>query len=469
MLRNSAAVLSTGFAVRLLAFAAFLLISNALGAAQLGTFAVVLAAVEVGRQLTDFGLTPATVRRLGVAPRESWPGILASGLAIRLAAAAAGYLLLLASTLHPALTPMRPLFAGAGVVLFSGAVASGLSVPFQASLRMGALFRVHAAAALLYLAMALAGAAQGWTVGAFVAAYVVYDVVGAAGVLLLFLRHFRLERVRSPVEGRRLASDAIGMGLVAVISLLYFRLDLFMLEAMRGGEPVGHYALAFRMSDAFLLLSIAVSASAFPRFVALSGDLSDPRLHRTFGLLYRGSVALGSILALTVSLAAPPTLALLLPEYSETGVLLAVLVWSLVFVFANYQTVDLLMALGRTRTVAHIALLNLLVNVAGNLLLIPRYGALGAAAVTVLTEGTNAAMQAWYLDRRLGVRVPLRVWALPGVSAAILLAYHLGASPAALVPVAVVGAGYSVYRMRSSLPGTDGQLRLLRGIARSPL
>lgn len=425
MARNSLAVLSGGVAVRGSAFLAFLLLARGLPPAQLGVFALVVATVEVVRQLTELGLTTATVRRLSALPAEAWPATVAAGLALRLLGAVAGFLALAALSLLPALAPERPLFLIGGALLFTGAVAAGLTAPFQASLEMGRLWRVHLFAGVVYLAAVAWGVRAGWSVAAFLAAYAGQELVAALGIAARFFRRHRLEGGGLHAESLVLARSAVWIGLLTTLVLLYFRLDVFMLEALRGSEAVGQYALAFRVSEALLLVATALSASTFPRLAALAASAPSPAVEHAFGRLYRGACLVGTGLALAASLAAPPLLGLVSPAYAEGARLAGVLVWSVAFMFVNIQTADLLIATGRTRVVAGIALGNLSLNAMANFLLIPPLGALGAVLATVLTEGVNFVVQGWYVSRRVGIPLPARAALAVGVAAAAGVAWHL--------------------------------------------
>lgn len=444
MVLNSIAVFSTGAGVRTLGFVAFVLLVRVLSPSDMGTFALVLAVVEVVRQITELGIGSATVRALARADDEAWPRVGAAGLALRLAGATVGYLILAAATLHPSLESRAPLFLLAGLSLFIGAVANGLITAFQARLGMGRLLPVHLTGASLYLAIVAWGAWHGWGVAEFLGAYVAQEAAAAIGVAVLFARRYRFALAGWLSSAPGLARDAVALGFLGVIVLLYFRLDVFMLEAIRGSDAVGEYAFAFRISEAFLLISAAVSASVFPRFAALVGK-DDHALAHFFGRMYCGAVVFGGTLALAVSVAITPVLEVLAPQYTGTGPLAVVLVWAFVFMFANAQTVDLLVAVGRTRAVTWIAVVNLCVNAVGNAILIPRYGALGAAAATVLTEAVNALAQAWFVRARLRIAVPIVAWLWPAALAIGALLYRLEAGGNAVAACAALAGGVALW------------------------
>lgn len=451
MVRNSAAALLIGAAPRAATLVSFFLLARVLPPRELGTLAFVLAVIDVARQLTEVGLGPASIRRLSGTSRETWHSAITAGLWIRLAAAALAYLAIAGLTFLPALSAMRPLFLIAGVVLFAGALTNTVTVPFQASLEMSRLWPGHGLSSIIFLGLVVWGTYHEWSVQDFVIATLVREAVLTCGVFAAFRSQFTFGFATVRDEALLLLSSAAVIGLLQFIVLLYFRLDVVMLQLLRGSTAVGQYSLAFRATEAFLLIAAAVSSSVFPRLAAIAEQGSAPLLIRAFAPIYQLSCLAGITIALSVSIATPLAARFFPPPYQEAALLTRVLIWSVAFMFANIQSADALVALGDAGAVTRIALVNLGLNVILNLLLIPAYGALGAVFATVATEGLNAAMQAAYLRWRFGLR-----FSRAALLAALLLGSVGAFSLAALSPL--VGAlaffgtlivlGASVHRSR---------------------
>lgn len=227
-------------------------------------------------------------------------------------------------------------------------------------------------------------------------------------------------------HARQLLRESLVLWLLAAIVMLYFRLDVFMLNAMRGSEAVGQYALAARIAEGMLILALAISASSFPRLASMVGAGETVRLHTTFRKVYGLSLASGAATAVALGLLLPILLPKFLPAYAEAAFLGVVLVWAVAFMFVNVQTSDLAIAMGRSTAIVRIAAMNLLVNAGLNLLLIPRYGAMGAVLATVGTEGLNSVVQGLYVRVRLGIPLPLRAWSLPLAGATVVAAATTG-------------------------------------------
>src|SRR4029077_1051777 len=88
----------------------------------------------------------------------------------------------------------------------------------------------------------------------------------------------------------------------------------------------------------------------------------------------------------TMAFASPATLLLLGPKYLESASALKVLIWAEVLMCINYGLNIALLARGHERVFVKTSLICLAVNVAGNLLFIPRFSWRAAAVFTLLTQ-----------------------------------------------------------------------------------
>jgi O-antigen/teichoic acid export membrane protein len=120
------------------------------------------------------------------------------------------------------------------------------------------------------------------------------------------------------------------------------------------------------------------------------------------------AVASFPIFVLTFSLARPITVLLYGERYAQSALILALLSFSYYFNAALGQNGLTLKVFGKVRYVVVINVLAVLVNVGANLLLIPRYGALGAAYSTAGTLILHNILKQAGL--RLGTGIDLFEW-----------------------------------------------------------
>ncbi|MGE0811915.1 MAG: lipopolysaccharide biosynthesis protein [Vicinamibacterales bacterium] len=190
------------------------------------------------------------------------------------------------------------------------------------------------------------------------------------------------------------------LGAGALISALYFRIDVFFVESWHGLDAAGAYNAVFRIVDALRLLPAAVLAVAFPRLVRAADPAAASRLGAA---LFGAGVAVAAAVALA---AAWIVTAVYGPRYSGTSGTLIVLSASVPLFYLNYVLTHQVIAWDGDRAYARVAALALAANLAANVAFVPAYGARGAAVATGLTELAVTAGCCAALRRR---RAPLAV------------------------------------------------------------
>jgi len=147
------------------------------------------------------------------------------------------------------------------------------------------------------------------------------------------------------------------------------------------------------------------------------------------------------IFALTFSLAHPVTVTLFGERYADSATYLALLSFAYYFNAALGFNGLTLKVFGRLRYIVSINMLVALVNLGANFVLIPRYGALGAAIGTSSTLVLHNILKQAGLSLGTGVRLfersELNVYVTIGCAAGLLLAIQLLLSPPAFVGFAL--------------------------------
>ena len=117
----------------------------------------------------------------------------------------------------------------------------------------------------------------------------------------------------------------------------------------------------------------------------------------------------------------------------------AVLIWSFVAVCVTYVFGTLLTASGDLRTLNRMAAGGMALNILLNLVLIPRYQALGAAWAGLITQGLMAITQAVIAARRFHLRPTLRqVLSVVGYIGAMVALAWLAVARDLSLPLAAV-------------------------------
>lgn len=250
-------------------------------------------------------------------------------------------------------------------------------------------------------------------------------------------------------EWRALARETLAGGVpfaaTALLVMVYFRVDVFMVSMWRGERSVGFYGAGTNLMFAVLLASQVLVSALFP-VIARAGDLAAPEARAVGRRALTLSLLLSVPFAVGACFTGAPLMRLLYgPAYAVAARSLAYLMGTLPFLFVNNLLGNCLGAVGRQKSVLAIAGASLALNVALNVVLIPRMDYEGAALATLLCEIVGTGLMAWTLRGDFAALLDLRP--LAGVAAANLVLAALAAALASRgVPVvAVIAAGAAAY------------------------
>jgi O-antigen/teichoic acid export membrane protein len=185
---------------------------------------------------------------------------------------------------------------------------------------------------------------------------------------------------------QRLFREGFGLAVLGLITSAYARIDMVLLGRIAGEGSVGIYAGAFRIFEIFLFLGMVYRIVIYP----IAGELRDKDPQK-LALLVTQTIRLALLLLVPLS----ASLVVLSPllthyflghEFVASGTILPILILALPFAIVNNTLFFIIIALKDDLRVLLFASAALVVNVILNIVLIPQYGALAPALVTVVTE-----------------------------------------------------------------------------------
>jgi O-antigen/teichoic acid export membrane protein len=258
-----------------------------------------------------------------------------------------------------------------------------------------------------------------WFAWAQTAAYAVTALVA----LFVVVKHMGFPRPRwDALFTRDVLRQCAPYALLVLLMTFYYRTDTVMLERLLpdGKLHAGIYAQGFRFFEAFNMLGFLLAGLLLPMFSRMlkHGENIAPLTGLATRLVLAGTVAvavIGSFYAKAV---------MDLRYHEHTGVsapAFAVMIWSFVAVCITYVFGTLLTASGDLRTLNRMAAAGMVLNIALNAVLIPRYQALGAAWAGCVTQGLMAIVQAIIAANRYRMRpAPRHVAGVIGYLVAML-------------------------------------------------
>jgi len=191
------------------------------------------------------------------------------------------------------------------------------------------------------------------------------------------------------------------IGVAFVLFILLMRLDVTLLSFLSGEEEVGVYAAAFRLVESTQFLAWALSAAMMPWLSRTGGEHGG--LARGYELGLKAMNAMLLPVSLVFVLFADDLIDLLYgPGFAAAVLPLQLLgLTGALYGMQSFASTTLI-ARDAPGTFARLVAVVVLLNVSGNLVVIPRYGADGAASVALASGVILAAASVWLAARHVG-------------------------------------------------------------------
>ncbi len=358
-----------------------------LGPEDYGWFNYALVTVGVVTSLTSFGIGPVVVRELARRPADTagWMGaaffLRAAGAALGLltcvgiawwhsgSATPAGTLILVvaAGILFQAPDIIDLLFQARGESRVSASVRMGQCL-FGSALRV---FLILSGAPLLAFAAAgvaeLAAAAGGWLVVAHRGGHGIGTWTCTQSRILTLLR----ESWPLAVSGAAITAQAYA--------------DQLVIGAMLGADELGQYAAAMRLVSVFAFIPMVIQTVSAPEIARAKQD-DETLYQRRLYSLYRFMFGLFLVTALPLIVWGPAAARVLYGgSYAGAAALLPYLAFRLFFTNLGVARGIFITNEGLLRFALLTAIAGAVVNVALNVALVPRWGAIGAVAASLVS------------------------------------------------------------------------------------
>jgi O-antigen/teichoic acid export membrane protein len=228
---------------------------------------------------------------------------------------------------------------------------------------------------------------RGAAVVAFAAMYLIANALVFGYSFFICARKFHLFKPKVDLDfWWPTIRQALPFGLSGVFVTIYFWIDSLLLSLIQGNQAVGWYNAGYRLVFSLLFIPTIFSAAVFPamsRFHVSSHD----SLELMWQEFLRFMLILSIPIAVGTTLLAGKIIALVFGEgYAPSVAVLQLLIWSLVLIFANSTFIRLFESTNKQIVVTKITGLMVVVNVAINLELIPKFSYVGASIAILITE-----------------------------------------------------------------------------------
>jgi len=373
------------------------MIARALGPEGRGLQATLAAVVAIGAQLGNFGLHSANTYYVA-RDKSLLPVLLGNTLLLSLVSGAlvalAGWLVL---TIRPSLAPLPSGLLALAFVT----VPLSLAYMLLQNLLLGIgevrafnLIEVASRLAMIVLLAALV-VARSVSVAAIAVLGIVLAIAGVAAVIVRLRPHISC-RIRVSLV---LMREHFVYGFRAYIGALFaftvLRADIVIAKLLLGAEATGQYSIAVSMADLVYMLPVAAGTIAFPRLTATQ----DPAERWAKALSVTKYIGLVMVaLAVLAALLVRPAVELLYGDAFLPSV--PAFLWLLpgvVMLGVNTILMNYFASIGNPSVVIWSPAVASGLNIALNVILMPRIGISGAAIASSVAYGLMLLMSSTYV------------------------------------------------------------------------
>jgi O-antigen/teichoic acid export membrane protein len=379
-----------------------LVLSRHLGVAGFGQFNYLFAFLYFFLAVNDLGVNTIVVREISQAPARAGE-IIGSLLSFRLALGTLSLLVLWAIVFAVDFsTELRVALALIGFVLPLNALRLPVVI-FQSRLRFDYAAAVEISNRLATAALVLGAVALDAGLIGVTSALLAGDLIGVGATCLFSRRLVRPAWRIEPAYWRVVLRWSLPLGMAGVLSAVVNRVDFLMLERMADMHQLGLYGAAYKLTGLVERLPQMVVATLYPLMARQA--LENPR---ALGALYRkGLLTLAGLaiaMAVSMTLLGTPIIRIVFGEqYGDAVRALRILVWASACLYVALPGGFALISLGRVRLNLLTLVAGAATNIALNVVLIPRFGYIGAAAATVaafaVILATTIVAVEWSINR----------------------------------------------------------------------
>jgi polysaccharide transporter, PST family len=194
------------------------------------------------------------------------------------------------------------------------------------------------------------------------------------------------------ILAKKLLSQGWPLIFAAFMIMIYMRIDQIMLGEMVNDYEVGTYSAALKLSEIWYIIPTIICNSFFPSIIEakkLGQETYFRKIQNLFDVLFLISFAIAVLVALSSNLIID---ILYGDQYKDAAIILAIHIWTSVFVFlgvgsSNFFIIENLQIKTFTRTA-----IGAVINIGLNLILIPKFMAVGAAVATLISQFLSSYM-----------------------------------------------------------------------------
>ena len=377
-----------------------------LGEVKFGVFSFAIVFISYFAIIADFGMKPIIVREIS-RNRDIASKILGTSIIIKFLFSFVA--VLLAYVIAKRLGYSQDIIILIGIISFTIFISSKLQTfrvvfesIFEADLSMEfpILFRMIDAIILLGLMALLIHLNCSLT--QITLFYVLSAALGFFLTISLSVKHLKPNFNINVQMVKLLLVESFPLALYVALTRLYMNADVFFLKMLKGDAAVGYYSAAFRLIYPLNFIPTAIVMSLFPLMSKYFQD-SNEKLIKSFDFGLKTLILIGLALNIGTSILHERLIIFLYTDkYLSSSLPLMILMWAELFVFLNFFLVAVNTSINKQKYSTYAAVWMLLINLVLNLLLIPKWGVIGASLARLITAALGFSILLPYAFLQIG-------------------------------------------------------------------
>ena len=258
---------------------------------------------------------------------------------------------------------------------------------FQAYEKIGYQSLGQILSSLIMFFGVLLGISLGFDVIEFSLLYFISNIMILIYNIIIYFQKFSFPRMEYDKEFWKITvKESLPFGITGISGMIYTNIDSVMLSLIQGNEVVGWYNAAYRLILVLLFIPTIINTVIFPKMSQYYNS-SRTSLKLMNEKYFKFMLMIGFPMAIVVTLLANKLILLIFgQEYTQSIIALQILIWTTLFTFAGASFVQLIQATNNQFVITKISGICVIVNIALNLILIPKFSYIGASIATLITE-----------------------------------------------------------------------------------
>ena len=391
-----------------------------LGPTNYGIISLALAYAGVFSILADFGIQKLTIREIA-REKETIQSYITNIALMKIILALITYALL-ATIVYMMSYPVETMQVVwiLGVTVVFSSFTQFLNAIFQSFERMELQAAGQVLNAIVMAIGVFCAVHFSWSVLLFAALYastsfliMVYSCITTFWVL-----HHKIIRPIADVKSidwalwKHIMRNAWPIGIVSVIGIVYFKIDVLMLQAFKGATEVGLYSAAHQLMELTYIIPEIIITALFPLMSRyyVNSALSLNKIYKT---LFKYFLVISSLIALLVTLLGDQIIGTIygVKFVNSTG-LLKILIWSTIPIYISTVMASMYIIANKQRPYLILQISLLFVNVLLNLVLIPAYSNVGASVAKIICASVELIIN-FVIFTRFGYKIQWKTEFVP--------------------------------------------------------